>query len=517
MSDESSGADADAAAAFGSVYSDSDDGYGYYNDFGYDGGNSGGTSGSGSGCESPSSSSDTVYPYANFYQIRVEEEEIALTALTAVSSEANAVCLTETCKETFGPQPADHFTLALQPSTGMLLFLHPSTSDWWQCDTSLAIKRWVRNDGTVAGRTSDYRSTIPTGFCGVVYTAGKLYMVGGGYENAPNSWSNNVAPQAGASTEIGNAMELDFVSGQWLDLDSSRKITGTIFGLCNDEINCPTIPDRSFCASPPSYDYGYGGGYADGSGSGSSASADRTCQPCWDYDSQWDCESYFRSDPATRDVCISLCINGNQAATGESLSPATLRYGHGMEQGPPGTLLVVFGGTSGNLDNSRPTAQTNENRELISGQFAGVLNAQNDLHVFGDNKKWKEASVEGILPAARSFFGFSLIPGSVNTYILFGGFTLKRLPELADTWKLTLESSDEAVSGTWTAITPNGASPSGRVGLGLIASNDGRIHLFGGGAFDWTKVDSGSASRLFEAVIPKEDQVCVRAFVLIFS
>jgi len=449
------------------------DGYGY-------------GSGSGSSCGSSTSTSADTYPYANFYQIRLEQDEITLNALTAVSSEANAVCLTESCKKFYGPAPAEYFALTLQPSTGMLVFLHPLTSDWWQCDTNIAIKRWVRNDGTVGGRNSNYRDTIPTGFSGVVYTASKLYVVGGGYRDAPNSWSNNVAPGDGESTEIGNSMELDFVSGQWLDLDSSRKITGIIYGSCNDEISCPITPDRSFCASPSS-----SAGYMDG-GSGSTANGTKTCQPCWNYEFLWDCESSFTSDREELALCISLCINNVQAATGSSTSPATLRYGHGMAEGPPGTLLVVFGGTSGNLDNTRPMPQTNENREITAGQFAGVINAKNDLYVFGNNKKWSEATVEDTNPESRSFFGFSSMPSTDGTYILFGGFALKRLPELADTWKLTIRSSNDAWYGTWKAMIPNGASPSGRVGLGLVAGRDGKIHLFGGGRFDWTKIDSGS-------------------------
>jgi len=476
------GAENNDAYGYGAVM----DGYGYYmNGYG---------SGSGSGCGSSTSTSADIYPYANFYQIRLEQDEILLNALTAVSSEANAVCLTESCKEFYGPAPAEYFALVSQPSTGTLVFLHPLTSDWWQCDINLAIKRWVRNDGTVGGRTFAYRDTIPTGFSGVVYTASKLYVVGGGYRDAPNSWSNNVAPGDGESTEIGNSMELDFVSGQWLDLDSSRKITGNIYGVCNDEISCPITPERSFCAS--SYNSGNmdGGYYMDGTGSGSGSSADavKTCQPCWNYWSQWECEMSFSSDPETLAFCISLCVNNEQAASGSSLSPATLRYGHGMAQGPPGTLLVVFGGTSGNIDNTRPTPQANENREIISDRFAGVINAKNDLYVFGNNKKWSEITVEGTNPAERSFFGFSSMPNTVETYILFGGFTLKRLPELADTWKLTLRSSNDEWYGTWKAIIPNGASPSGRIGLGLVTSGDGKVHLYGGGRFDWTKIDLGS-------------------------
>ncbi len=146
------------------------------------------------------------------------------------------------------------------------------------------------------------------------------------------------------------------------------------------------------------------------------------------------------------------------------------------------------------------TAQTEENRELVAGAFAGVINAKNDVWVFQQNKSWVQIMVGRKVPNARSFFGFVSISNDRKTYILFGGFSVKRLPELADTWRLTLNSSpgnEMIYTGTWTLVAPKGPSPSGRLGLGLVSSDDGFIHLFGGCVFDWTKIDDKAKTSLF--------------------
>ncbi len=162
-------------------------------------------------------------------------------------------------------------------------------------------------------------------------------------------------------------------------------------------------------------------------------------------------------------------------------------------------MQVLFGGTSGNLDNSK-AAQTDENRELIGDRFAGVINAKNDLWFFKEDKSWVQIVVGRAVPNARSFFGFTSISNDLKTYFLFGGFSVKRLPELADTWRLTLNNppgNAMIYTGTWTLVAPKGPSPSGRLGLGLVSSDDGIIHLFGGGVFDWTKIDDKTETSLF--------------------
>ena len=167
-------------------------------------------------------------------------------------------------------------------------------------------------------------------------------------------------------------------------------------------------------------------------------------------------------------------------------------------------MQVLFGGTSGNLDNSKMTPQTEdvteENRELIGGKFAGVINANNDLWIFKEDKSWEQIIVGREVPNARSFFGFTSMSKDRKTFVLFGGFSVKRLPELADTWRLTLSSppgNAMIYTGTWTLVAPKGPSPSGRLGVGLVSSDDGIIHLFGGGIFNWTKIDDKSQTSLF--------------------
>ena len=150
-------------------------------------------------------------------------------------------------------------------------------------------------------------------------------------------------------------------------------------------------------------------------------------------------------------------------------------------------------------------AQTNENREVVAGTFAGVINAKSDLWFFGQDREWTELATIGTAPAARSFFGFTAEPSSDTSFLLFGGFSVKRLPELADTWKLTLASSGNTYTGSWTLIQPTGPSPSGRVGHGLISTHDGKVHLFGGGTFQWNEIDSKAQTLLLRAVRPNAD------------
>ncbi len=128
------------------------------------------------------------------------------------------------------------------------------------------------------------------------------------------------------------------------------------------------------------------------------------------------------------------------------------------------------------------------------------MQVKNDLWIFKEDKSWVKIEVGREVPNARSFFGFTSISNDRKAYILFGGFSLKRLPELADTWRLTVNNppgNGMIYAGTWTLVAPKGPSPSGRLGVGLVSSDDGIIHLFGGGVFNWTKIDDKTETSLF--------------------
>jgi len=467
-----------------------------------------GTSGT-ADCTTASTSESVVYPYANFYKIDPTGEELDLVAFTSLSSEADNLCAAsdDTCKQYFGPSPADDITMVADVASGFLVFLHPSTGDWWQCAPTRSSARWVRNNGIVEGRSALVTPTAPTSFFAAIYTNQKLVLIGGGFRDTAFSWNNNQAPSASESSEIANSMALDFTSGRWSDLDSSRILVSSPYGQCSDELICPTGTidyTKWFCMySEPTYGMA---GYGDGGGSGNNpANQPGRCEPCnrFPETSEYSkCQYAFSADTVTKESCVEVCYGDK---SGGRVSPATLRYGHGVAQSPAGPdTLVLFGGTKGNIDNSKTTAQESDNRELISGSFAGVMNAANDLWLYR-NQKWSEIAVGLDVPAARSFFGFSVLPHGDGSFILFGGFSVKRLPELSDTWKLTLAVAGESYTGNWNLIEPTGSSPSGRAGLGLVRSNDGKIHLFGGGVFDWKKIDAGTEKLLFRAVIPSED------------
>jgi hypothetical protein len=421
----------------------------------------------------------TSFPYANFFKLDPTGEELKYIPFTALSIEADDLCTSSDtkCKEYFGPSPADDISMVADVTNGLLqlVFLHPSTGDWWQCAPSQSDARWVRNNGIVEGRSDLLTPTAPTSFFAALYTNSKLTLIGGGFRDTSSSWNSNSAPTA-VPFSIGNSMELDFTSGVWTDLDSSRKMS-TTNGPCSEDLICPigiVSGTKWFC------DAG-------------------SCRPCIHIQ----CGNVFAANDVTRQVCVESCYGSGSA---RSLSAATLRYGHGMAQSPagPGTL-ILFGGTMGNIDHSKSTAQESENRELMSGSFVGVINAESDLWLYR-NRKWSKIAVRGDVPLGRSFFGFLELPDSASTtFLLFGGFSRKRLPELSDTWKLTLALAGDSYTGTWTLIEPKGPSPSGRMGLGLVSSHDGKIHLFGGGVFDWGKIDDGTETLLFRAVIPSKD------------
>lgn len=72
-----------------------------------------------SSCDDTSTSSAT-YDYANFYKFDPGEETIALTALTATSSDADSFCPpnSDVCRQYFGPAPSTSFNIASQAATG---------------------------------------------------------------------------------------------------------------------------------------------------------------------------------------------------------------------------------------------------------------------------------------------------------------------------------------------------------------------------------------------------------------
>jgi hypothetical protein len=135
-----------------------------------------------SSCDTASTSS-TTYDYANFYKFDPSTEPIALTALTATSSDAENMCPpnSDVCRQYFGPAPSTSFKIASQAatgwliscnqsmmksletlshpslfgSTGMLLLLHPETGDWWQCNVNAVPARWTRSNGIVEGRSKE--------------------------------------------------------------------------------------------------------------------------------------------------------------------------------------------------------------------------------------------------------------------------------------------------------------------------------------------------------------------------
>jgi hypothetical protein len=87
---------------------------------------------------------------------------------------------------------------------------------------------WVRNNGLLEGRSSTVTPTAPTGFFTTVVMHETLLVVGGGYQKG-TSWSNNSAPVVDTdSSAIANSMELDLVSGRWIDIDDlNRRNNGT--------------------------------------------------------------------------------------------------------------------------------------------------------------------------------------------------------------------------------------------------------------------------------------------------
>lgn len=118
--------------------------------------------------------------------------------------------------------------------------------------------------------------------------------------------------------------------------------------------------------------------------------------------------------------------------------------------------LVVFGGnTSGNGLQIAPSADT----------FALDLTTLT----------WSALS-SGAAPPARTFHGFAASAKSGKAYAFSGGDSNAFLgPFFQDTWELDL------ATGAWRELATSGATPLGRINMGLVFDDvDGKLVLFGG-------------------------------------
>ena len=484
---------------------------------------------------------EPTWHYANFLKFDPSLEEMVPQTITGTAAAATLICADTdvACRQYFGPQPyrvSSVFAVASDPESGMMLLLHPDTGDWWQYNAQTpGATKWVRNNGNIEGRTVSSTPSPSTSFFAATYVeaSGKYIVIGGGSQVGP-SWSEPeppgplMSPFSLTVEGFSNFMELDLMSGRWTDIDSLM-VKQVLQGLaCTDEDKCvPPLSERLFSSSFCEYsDLQQLNGVCVPCGQGKYVSGKYVDPPT--------CQEIYPNDPKNKKSCLQACELPPSGFAGSYPwwfeGNPTLRYGHGVAVGPAGDL-VLFGGTTGNLDHAAgPLPKKGksmdcefppcniDNRELISGTFAGVLNAKNDLwfhssSLLGQNNgEWAQIQVGLKRPLARSFFGFVALPNRDNTFLLFGGFTVKRLPELRDTWKLTITQAYAVAgytyTGTWTNIELSGPSPSGRMGIGLTANNaDGNIHLFGGGVFDWAQIDAGTQTLLTHAAVPRNDGV----------
>ena len=73
-----------------------------------------------------------------------------------------------------------------------------------------------------------------------------------------------------------------------------------------------------------------------------------------------------------------------------------------------------------------------------------------------------------------------------------------RNTEFSDTWEF------DVASWQWSNFSSIG-NPSGRVGLVLTSGDDGMVYLFGGGRFNWNKIEQSDESLVWNAVEPSSD------------
>jgi Ca2+-binding EF-hand superfamily protein len=191
------------------------------------------------------------------------------------------------------------------------------------------------------------------------------------------------------------------------------------------------------------------------------------------------------------------------------------RYGHNMVS--TDRQMYIFGGTYGNIDNTHHTPDTFspnphnlENRMSVKDPTAafensienanmGIRTALNDLWECNVAQKDCKKITSATAPPGRSFFGFTAICASSNwTLVLFGGMGTARDTEFSDTWKF------DVTSWQWSNFSSN-KNPSGRVGLVLTSGDDDKVYLFGGGRFNWNKIEQSEESLVWNTVEPSAD------------
>ena len=188
------------------------------------------------------------------------------------------------------------------------------------------------------------------------------------------------------------------------------------------------------------------------------------------------------------------------------------RYGHSMVS--TGTQVYIFGGTRGNIDNTHPDADQPRGDEMmenridarnLTGPFPlenahmGIRLALDDLWVCDfEQSACKEIDSKG--PAGRSFFGFTVLTtaSQQTLLVLFGGMGTARDAEFSDTWRF------DVATWQWSNFS-SVENPSGRVGHVLTTGADGMVYLFGGGRFNWEKIEQSEESLVWNTVEPSTD------------
>ncbi len=195
------------------------------------------------------------------------------------------------------------------------------------------------------------------------------------------------------------------------------------------------------------------------------------------------------------------------------------RYGHSMVSTE--NRMYIFGGTHGNIDNTHPAQDMmvgdGEPQELVmenrmsvkdstaESELKDIENANMGIRTALDDL-WECNVEEGACkkirargPAGRSFFGFTAIfAASKWTLVLFGGMGTARDTEFSDTWTFGVATSQ------WSNFS-SVESPSGRVGLVLTSADDGMVYLYGGGRFNWNKIEQSEESLVWNTVEPSAD------------
>jgi hypothetical protein len=188
------------------------------------------------------------------------------------------------------------------------------------------------------------------------------------------------------------------------------------------------------------------------------------------------------------------------------------RYGHSMVSTE--SRMYIFGGTYGNIDNTHPYPDdAMENRMSVKDPTAafdiathsiknanmGIRTSLDDLWECNVGQQACKKIIFAPAPAGRSFFGFTaILAASKWTLVLFGGMGTARNTEFSDTWEF------DVASWQWSNFSSI-ENPSGRVGLVLTSGDDGMIYLFGGGRFNWNKIEQSDESLVWNTVEPSAD------------